>query len=268
MKKAYIWACIWGLLILAPIFLIYGMYKPVDDKKLDIVKIGVILPFMAPANASSTSTSTVPSMTPAEAKEAAVASDMAYEIMNGLEAVSKRPLTPGAAPAIVFIYEDSASLSDGQTASAADKARAIAEKLVREAGVSALVIGAGFGPATTTGEASDAIARVADAASIPLVYVHPFAGSTFGCGPEGLTDIGAGEAEALSDFCATYQKQHKATPSYFAAYAYDLGNILMQALDMQRSASDTREAIRKAVSAHKYTGITGAILLNSKGKRI
>lgn len=250
MKKAYIWACIWVLIILAPIILVYGMYKPVDEKMLDIVKIGVILPFMA--------SSTLP------ADIVSASSATAYEIMNGLEAVPKRSLVPGAAPALVFIFEDSGGDEYGDEA----RARASVEKLIMEAGVSAIILGPSADQSSTTNSINEALVRAADAAHVPLMPISAFSGSTFGCGPEGLTDIGSGEAEALSDFCATYQKQHKATPTYFAAYAFDLGNILMRALDMQRSEADTREAISKAVSAHKYSGITGAILLNSKGKRI
>jgi ABC-type branched-subunit amino acid transport system substrate-binding protein len=226
MKKAYIWAGIWAILILAPLFFVLAAYEPTGGAKVDIVKIGVILP--------------------------TTASSTAEQIKFGFELLPKRPIGADLPPSIVFIYQD----SNGTEQSAVDAA----SLLITEGGVSALAFAADGTEA--------ALVRMTEEAGLPFIIIDKNE-QKFSCEKDGQNNVGVGEAAALKVFCESYQKQYSGKkPEYFAAYAFDVGNILMRALDVQQSDSETKDAIKRAFSSHKYTGITGTIQFDSEGNRI
>ncbi len=231
MKKAHIWAAIWVIIILAPILIIFRSYNPDAGRTVDIVKIGVILPFTA----SSTEDMLI-----------------AEEIRNSLELLPKRALGAGMPPSIVFIYEDS---SNDEA-----KVQASADKLLEEVGVSAIITA----PIATSTRA--ALTDKLKNENVHLITVNSMSSDKkFSCENESLNDVGAEEVAALAMFCKTYQATYEKVPGYYAAYAFDIGNVLSRALDVQRTDTETKRVIRSAFTSSIYRGITGTIRLGWKG---
>ncbi len=253
MKKAYIWVGIWVIVILAPILIIFSAYEPAPGPGVDIVKIGVILPFTASSTASVALSAGIsaetPSVMPAESAMA-----FAEEIRNGLELLPKRPLAAGMPPSVVFIYQDSAN----------DENMVLkkAEFLVKESGVSAIISG------PVSGSTADALSKMLHASGIPLIAVGTMpVDQKFSCEKEGLANVGIEEVAALAVFCKTYQmsypKPDGSAPGYHAAYAFDIGNVILRALDVIRDDAHTKKEILKAFDMRTYKGITGTVRFGS-----
>ncbi len=253
MKKAYIWVGIWVIVILAPILIIFSAYEPAPGPGVDIVKIGVILPFTATSTASADLSAGISANAPGiMSAESAMA--FAEETRNGLELLPKRPLAAGMPPSVVFIYQDSANDEDVLLKKA--------EFLVKESGVSAVISG------PVSANTAVALSNILNASGVPHVAVGSVpADHKFSCEKEGLAHVGIEEVAALAVFCKTYQmsypKPDGSAPGYHAAYAFDIGNVLLRALDVIRDDVRTKNAIYKALDMKTYKGITGTIRFGS-----
>ncbi len=228
MKKAYIWACIWAIIILAPIAIVFGVYAPAPGEPVDIVKIGVILPFSGPDEA------------------------VAKDIRNALELLPKRPLVKGTPPSIVFMYED----SKGDDAAAVEAAgRLIA------GGAMAMV----SGPATST---SEALAQVAKKAKVPFVSLAgpavSFSCEKEGLLNVGIGEVAA-LAVYCESYQKAYKA---AVPGFYGALAFDIGNVFLRALDRPLDDASAKKSISRSFESREYKGITGDIRFGSKGSRI